>query len=59
MFGSAFSQPRFKSVGPIGDSVYGDCIQQAMVKELAEGGVVLTLQYDHGLKGFERLKVFP
>ena len=56
VFGSAFSQPRFKSVGPIGDSVYGDCIQQAMVKELAEGGVVLTLQYDHGLKGFERLK---
>lgn len=42
VFGSAFPQPRFKSVGPIGDSVFGDCIEQTMVEELAKGRVVFT-----------------
>jgi len=56
MFGSAFSQPRFISVGPIPDSVFGNGIEQAMVEDLAEGRVVLTSEGNHGLKGFERLK---
>ena len=56
MFGSAFPQPRFKSVGPIGDSVFGDCIQQTMVEEMAKGRVVLALEGNHGLKGFESLE---
>ena len=56
MFGSTFPQPTFKSVGPIGDPVFGDCIQQAIVEELAKGRVVLTLEGNHGLKGFECLE---
>ena len=55
VFGSAFPQPRFKSVGPIGDSVFGDCIQQTMVEEMAKSRVVLALEGNHGLKGFECL----
>jgi hypothetical protein len=56
VFGSALSQPGFISVGPIGDSVSGDRVEEGLVDELAEGRVVLTLDRDHGLKGFERLE---
>ena len=54
-FGSAFSSPRFVSVGSIGDSVDGDRVEQVLVEDLAEGRVVFALESNHWLKGFECL----
>ena len=55
MLGSAFSQPRFVSIGPIGNTVAGDRIEQLFVELLAECCVVFALERDHWLEGFERL----
>src|ERR1700732_1770286 len=54
-FGSAFPSPRFKSVGPIRDSVLRDRIEEVLVEHPAECRVAFTFQGDHWLKGFECL----
>ena len=54
-FGPAFFSPRFKPIRSIGDSVGCDGIEQLLVEMDAEGRVVLALESNHGLEGFERL----
>ena len=55
MFGSPFSEPRFKSVWSIGNSVNGDGVKQLLVDLHAVCRVMFALHRDHWLEGFERL----
>jgi hypothetical protein len=55
VFGSAFSQSWFVSIGPVGNSMIGDRIEQVLVEAHAEGRVVFALESNRWLVGFERL----
>jgi hypothetical protein len=59
VFGTAFPQPWFISVGPVGDSMLGDRIEQVLVEAHAKGRVVFALEGNHWLEGFERFAPFP
>ncbi len=55
-FGTALSPPRLKAIGPIGDSVTSNGVQQVLVEGDAEGGIAMALASIHRLKGFQRLQ---
>lgn len=54
-FGSPLSSARFKPIGAIGDSVDCDRSEQAFVEDPAAGRVLLALDRNHRLEGFQRL----
>jgi hypothetical protein len=55
VFGPAFAEARFHSVGSIGHTVNGDGLQQLLVDPLAPFPVLFALQRDYRLEGLEGL----
>src|SRR5580693_8506919 len=54
-FGSTFFSARLITVGPIGDAMDRDGVKQLLVEVHAECQVMLALESNHWLEGFERL----
>ncbi len=54
-FGSTFFSARLITVGPIGDAMDRDGVKQLLVEVHADCQVMLALESDHWLEGFERL----
>ncbi len=54
-FGSTFFSARLITVGPIGDAMDRDGVKQLLVEVHADCQVMLALESNHWLEGFERL----